>query len=432
MKLAVIGTGYVGLVSGTCFAELGNDVICVDKLVEKVDMLKKGEIPIYEPGLKELVIKNQEEGRLAFTTDLKGAVQAADLILIAVGTPESETGAANMSFVYGVAEEIGDAIGESYKIVVNKSTVPVGTAEKVEAIIKERNEKANVDVCSVPEFLREGSAVKDTFNPDRIVIGTSSKKAEKALVELHKPLTEQILVTDVRSSEMIKYASNAFLATKISFINEIANICDAYGADVNAVAKGMGLDTRIGPKFLNAGLGYGGSCFPKDTKALIHLAEEKGYTPQLLHAVKDVNSRQGLRVVEHVERIFGDDVKGLRAAMLGLSFKPNTDDMREAPSLVIAERLLGMGMTVKAYDPIAMNNAKKIIGAKIEYGTSVEDTIRDADVLLLVTEWDEFVQIDPNDLKKWLRRPVVIDGRNVYDPKQMREIGMIYHGIGRS
>ncbi|MCL7746761.1 UDP-glucose dehydrogenase family protein [Halalkalibacter alkaliphilus] len=431
MKLAVVGTGYVGLVSGTCFAELGNTVICVDKIDEKVEMLKRGEIPIYEPGLKELVVSNQEKGRLTFSTDLAAAVAASDIILIAVGTPAAEDGSANMSYVYAVAEEIGEALDSSYKVVVNKSTVPVGTAEKVEEIIKEKNENAQVDVCSVPEFLREGSAVKDTFNPDRIVIGTSSKKAEEMLVALHKPLTEEIVVTDVRSSEMIKYASNAFLATKISFINEIANICDAYGADVKAVARGMGLDNRIGPKFLNAGLGYGGSCFPKDTKAIIHLAQSAGYTPELLQAVEGVNERQSFRIIEHVKGIFGTELIGLKACILGLAFKPETDDIRDAPALKIIDQLLEMGMAVKAYDPIAVENTKKVLGDRVEYGANVEETLEGTDVMILVTEWDEFVKLDPEMIKNKLNRAIVVDGRNVYEPKAMREAGFIYHGIGR-
>ncbi|MDT8858811.1 UDP-glucose/GDP-mannose dehydrogenase family protein [Alkalihalobacillus sp. MEB130] len=433
MKVAVVGTGYVGLVSGTCFAELGNTVICVDKMQEKVDMLQKGEIPIYEPGLQQLVVSNQENGRLTFTTDLTSAVAASDIILIAVGTPASDDGSANMSYVYAVAEEVGEAIGSEYKIVVNKSTVPVGTAEKVEQLIKDKNAQAQVDVCSVPEFLREGSAVKDTFNPDRIVIGTSSKRAEETLVELHKPLTEEIVVTDVRSSEMIKYASNAFLATKISFINEIANICDAYGADVKAVAKGMGLDNRIGPKFLNAGLGYGGSCFPKDTKAIIHLAQAAGYTPELLKAVEGVNERQSFRIIEHVKGVFGTELKGLRAAVLGLAFKPNTDDIRDAPALKIIDELVKMGMTVTAYDPIAIANTKKVLPESdaITYGTNVEGTLDGADVMIVVTEWDEFVKLDSDFMKSKLKKAIVIDGRNIYDPLEMREAGFIYHGIGR-
>ncbi len=431
MKIAVIGTGYVGLVSGTCFAELGNTVVCVDKIDEKIEMLNNGDIPIYEPDLKELVAKNKQEGRLSFTTNLKEAVKASDVVFIAVGTPETETGAANMSYVYGVAEEIGGAVGSDFKVVVNKSTVPVGTAEKVKELILGVNANADVEVCSVPEFLREGSAVKDTFNPDRIVIGTASKKAEDMLIALHKPLTEQIIVTDIRSAEMIKYASNAFLATKITFINEMANICDRYGADVTAVAKGMGLDNRIGPKFLQAGVGYGGSCFPKDTKALIHLAEEKQYQPQLLQAVRDVNERQYEQMIRHLHDVFAEDVKGLRAAVLGLAFKPNTDDMREAPALKVIDSLLSSGMTVKAFDPITTEKTKSLLGDRILYGTDVKDTVQDADVILLVTEWDEFKALDPQEVKALVKRPVVIDGRNTLDAKEWKQAGFIYHGIGR-
>ncbi|MDV2684320.1 UDP-glucose/GDP-mannose dehydrogenase family protein [Alkalihalophilus lindianensis] len=431
MKITVVGTGYVGLVSGTCFSELGNEVICVDKIEEKVNMLKGGDIPIYEPGLKELVQKNQAEGRLSFTTDLEDAVKKSEVVIIAVGTPSSESGAANMSYVYTVAEEVGQAIGSDFKVVVNKSTVPIGTAEEVKRIILEKNNTADVSVCSVPEFLREGSAVSDTFNPDRVIIGTECERARKTLIELHKPLTDQILLTDVRSSEMIKYASNAFLATKISFINEIANICDAYGADVVDVAKGMGLDDRIGPKFLQAGLGYGGSCFPKDTKALIHLAEEKAYEPQLLYAVKDINDRQYQRVIHQLNGIFGEDTKGLKVALLGLAFKPNTDDMRDAPSLKIIEEVTELGMEVVAYDPIAIERTQELIGDKINYAKNVTETLQDADVVILVTEWDEFKQLSPAAIKEQVRRPVVIDGRNVFDPNQMKEAGFIYHGVGR-
>ncbi|SFE92380.1 UDP-glucose dehydrogenase family protein [Alteribacillus iranensis] len=432
MKLAVIGTGYVGLVSGTCFADLGNEVICVDKLEDKVERLNRYDIPIYEPGLEELVRKNHQRDRLSFTTDIHSAVHHADIVLIAVGTPETESGAADMSFVYKVAEEIGESIeDDKYRVIVNKSTVPVGTAEKVEDLIKKQQPNANINVCSVPEFLREGSAVKDTFHPDRIIIGASDKRAESMLLELHSPLTDQIVVTDPRSSEMIKYASNAFLATKISFINEIANICDAYDADIKAVAEGMGLDNRIGPKFLNAGIGYGGSCFPKDVKALKHLAEERNYQPDILQAVMDVNEKQSHRMVEHLDRIFDGDIKGMTVAILGLAFKPNTDDMREAPSVKIIHELTEKGASVRAVDPIAANNARTLLPEDVHIVEDALEAIKDADAAFLVTEWDEFKKITADDFKRLLKQPVVIDGRNVFDRDLFKENGIIYHGIGR-
>ncbi|SFQ24254.1 UDP-glucose dehydrogenase family protein [Salibacterium halotolerans] len=431
MNVAVIGTGYVGLVSGTCFAELGNQVICVDNVQEKVDRLNESQIPIYEPGLEELVRKNKNEDRLSFTTDIGKAVRESDIILIAVGTPETETGAADMSFVYKVAEEIGGAVDDTYKVIVNKSTVPVGTSEAVQQIIEKQQPGADIDVCSVPEFLREGSAVKDTFHPDRVVIGASSTRASDMLEELHQPLTGQIVVTDPRSSEMIKYASNAFLATKISFINEMANICDIYDADVNAVARGMGLDHRIGPKFLKAGIGYGGSCFPKDVKALKYLAEEKDYHPSLLQAVNDVNEQQNRRMIEHLTRIFDGDIEGLTIAVLGLAFKPNTDDIREAPALKIIEDLDAKGARIQAFDPVAADNAKQMITADVHYADTALDALKDADAAFLVTEWAECKALTAAQFKEQLKRPVVIDGRNALDPAILKAEGIIYHGIGR-
>ncbi|HEX6923050.1 MAG TPA: UDP-glucose/GDP-mannose dehydrogenase family protein [Bacillales bacterium] len=432
MKLMMVGTGYVGLVSGTCFAESGNEVICVDNQKEKVESLKRGEIPIYEPGLQELVLKNSQEGRLSFTTDLKAAAPDVDAIFIAVQTPASEDGSADLSYVQSVAEEIGEVIGEGFKIVVNKSTVPVGTAEKVEGIIKGRNPQANVAVCSVPEFLREGSAVHDTFHPDRTVIGASSEKARDQLVELHKPFTDKIVATDVRSAEMIKYASNAFLAAKISFTNEIANICDVYGADVHAVTKGMGLDHRIGPKFLNAGIGYGGSCFPKDIRALIHMADAHDYEPKLLRAVEAVNEKQSMRIVEHLEQVFGNDLSGRTLAVLGLAFKPNTNDTRDAPSIKIINELVERGGNVKAFDPIVKSLQGSETSDKTTFCGSAEQAIEGADALLLVTEWAEFKNLSPQMVKEKLRTPVVVDGRNAFDSEKMKAEGLIYHGIGRS
>ncbi|SDH18968.1 UDPglucose 6-dehydrogenase [Alteribacillus persepolensis] len=431
MKLAVIGTGYVGLVSGTSFAELGNTVVCVDKVEEKVEQLNRNEIPIYEPGLEELVKKNKDAGRLFFTTNIQEAVEQAEIVMIAVGTPETETGAANLNYVYAVAEEIGQSLTNSFTVIVNKSTVPVGTAEAVNEIIRKTYPQAEIDVCSVPEFLREGSAVHDTFHPDRVVIGTSSEKAADMLTELHRPLTDQIVVTDPRSSEMIKYASNAFLATKISFINEIANICDLYDADVHAVAQGMGLDHRIGPKFLHAGIGYGGSCFPKDVKALKFLAEDKGYQPNILQAVNDVNNIQSHKVVEHLDRIFDGDIQGRTIAVLGLAFKPNTDDMREAPSIKIIEELNQRGGHIRAFDPAAVENAKQMLDVDITYTDQALAAIDGADAALLVTEWKECVSITPEQFKQALKQPVVIDGRNALDKESLKQAGIIYHGIGR-
>lgn len=431
MKLAVIGTGYVGLVSGTGFSDLGNEVICVDKVEEKIEQLNNNQIPIYEPGLEELVRKNRAEGRLSFTTDLKAAVKASDLVFIAVGTPESPSGAADLSYVYSAAEEIAEALDERYKVIVVKSTVPVGTSEEVERRILAKKPDANIDVCSVPEFLREGSAVHDVFHPDRVVIGARTEKAAQLLEELHAPLTDKIITTDPRSSEMIKYASNAFLATKISFINEMANICDTYDADIQAVAKGMGLDKRIGPKFLNAGIGYGGSCFPKDVKALKHLAEEKNYHSKILQAVIDVNEKQSDRMIEHFDEIFEGKGEGLTIGMLGLAFKPNTDDMREAPSLKIIPKLLERGVRVKAYDPIASDNAKALLPEEVEITSSAKDALKDVDALLLVTEWEEFSTLTPAELKSLMKQQVIIDGRNMFDRDAFKEAGFIYRGIGR-
>ncbi|HEX7065270.1 MAG TPA: UDP-glucose/GDP-mannose dehydrogenase family protein [Bacillales bacterium] len=431
MKIMMAGTGYVGLVSGTCFAESGNDVICVDNQTEKVEMLNRGEIPIYETGLQELVLKNTDEGRLSFTTDMEASAAWADVIFIAVGTPASEDGAADLSYVYNVAKEIGSAIGDSYTIVVNKSTVPIGTAEKVASLIKEQTPEANVDVCSVPEFLREGSAVHDTFHPDRTVIGAPTEKACQKLRDLHEPFANNFVITDVRSAEMIKYASNAFLATKISFINEIANICDAYEADVNAVATGMGLDHRIGPKFLNPGIGYGGSCFPKDIRALIHMAETYDYEPRVLRAVEEVNEQQGMRIIEHLDQIYENDLSDRTVAVFGLAFKPNTNDMRDAPSIKIIRELLRRGARVKAYDPIVGEEGKAIISDEIELSGSSFEAMEDADVLVIVTEWPEFKDLSLSEMKDRLNAPIVIDGRNVFDPKEMKKHGFIYRGIGR-
>ncbi|WP_127531061.1 UDP-glucose dehydrogenase family protein [Paenibacillus kobensis] len=429
MKLAVIGTGYVGLVSGVCFAHLGNEVICVDKVKEKIEMLDRGEVPIYEPGLKELIHTNVEAGRLRFSTNLADAVQESDIIILAVGTPSLPNGEANLSYIKQAAAEIGAAINQ-YKVIVTKSTVPVGTNEKVAAIIAEHTNQL-FDVASVPEFLREGSAIRDTLNPDRIVIGASSEKAREWLRQLHSVLTDNILVTDIRSAEMIKYASNAFLATKISFINEIANICEKVGADVTKVAEGMGHDKRIGRSFLKAGIGYGGSCFPKDTQALIQIAGHVDYEFKLLKSVVEVNQDQRFNVIRKLEAIL-DSLQGKTIAVWGLAFKPDTDDIRDAPAVEIIQTLLQRGASVKAYDPVATANFSQLIAhPKLEYCESKEDAAAGADALCLLTEWNEFAEISLAELESLLRKPILIDGRNVFSEEELSQTSFIYYSVGR-
>lgn len=429
MRLTMVGTGYVGLVSGTCFAEKGNHVICVDSDASKIAMLEQNIIPIYEPGLEELVRKNKEAGRLSFTTDLRWAVHNSDIIFIAVGTPSLPNGEADLSQVEAVARVIGEEM-DSYKIIANKSTVPVGTGDRVRKIISQaQRKKIEFDVVSVPEFLREGTAIHDAMFPDRIVIGAYSEKAASVMEELHKPFNAPILITDIRSAEMIKYASNAFLATKISFINEIANICEKVGADVVTVARGMGLDHRIGEHFLRAGLGYGGSCFPKDTRALIQIAGNCNYDFELLKAVVKVNQLQRYKPVKKLVSIFGE-LKGRTIGILGLAFKPNTDDLREAPSIDIILELKKLGATVKAYDPVAMENAKKIL-PDITYCSDPYQAVEGADAVVLVTEWTEFGNLDLDKVKELMRIPIFIDGRNVFDPVEMQQRGFVYYGIGR-
>ncbi|MGG4551420.1 UDP-glucose dehydrogenase family protein [Paenibacillus humicus] len=429
MKLAVIGTGYVGLVSGVCFAHLGNEVICVDKIDHKIAMLEQGEVPIYEPGLKQLITDNKREGRLRFTTDLSGAVQQSNIIIIAVGTPSLPNGEADLSYVNQVAEEIALAMN-GYKIIVTKSTVPVGTNEKVEAIIKQHS-MHEFDVASVPEFLREGSAIHDTLNPDRIVIGVSNPRAQSPLITMHHVLTNNIVVTDLRSAEMIKYASNAFLATKISFINEISNICEKVGADVTKVAEGMGYDKRIGSSFLKAGIGYGGSCFPKDTQALIQIAGHVDYEFKLLKSVVDVNRDQRYKVVSKLQSIM-DSISGKTIAIWGLAFKPETDDVRDAPAFEIIQSLLDLGARIKAYDPVATANfAKQLIHPNLQYCSTMEDAVHQSDALCLLTEWRQFVEFSLIQLESMMKQPILIDGRNVFSEEQLANTSFTYYSIGR-
>ena len=427
----MVGTGYVGLVSGACFAEQGHHVICVDTNHQKIDDLQAGIIPIHEEGLQDLVDRNRANQQLKFTTSLKDAAREADFIFIAVGTPESESGEANLEYVYSVADELGRVLDDQrYRIIVDKSTVPIGTADEVERRISSLNANTRFDVCSVPEFLKEGSAVQDTLHPDRVIIGTHSAKAQEKLVELHRPYTDQIFVTDIKSAEMIKYASNCFLATKISFINEIANLCELYGANVKDVAQAMGLDKRISPYFLQAGLGYGGSCFPKDVKALIHMATAVNYEPHLLKAVHKVNAEQKKRVILHLERIFNGDLKGKKVGVLGLTFKPNTNDIREAPAFYIIKTLAKRGVDVAVYDPIAMESAKKELSSSVVTRTRAEQVFEQADAVLLITEWKEFLTLPFEKLKETMRLPIIIDGRNALDSSKLKQLGYLYHGIG--
>ncbi len=431
MNICVIGTGYVGLVTGCIFSDLGNEVICVDKLPEKVAMLKRGEMPIYEPGLEELVRRNVEDQRLSFTEDFQAAVEASDVVFICVGTPPMANGDPDMSYVQDAAKGIARALNR-YKVIVNKSTVPVGTGNMVREII-EANRRRNVDfdVVSNPEFLREGSAIKDTLEPDRIVIGAPTQVVAMKILELYAPLERPMIITDVASAEMIKYASNAFLATKISFANSIANICDAVGADVIQVIKGMGMDARIGSAFLNAGLGYGGSCFPKDSSALVRTAEKNGYDFQLLKAVIDVNKEQPLRFIDRIRTALGGSFKDKSIAVLGLAFKPNTDDMRDAKSLDVIAAVLADGGTVKAYDPIAIENTKPIF-PQITYTENSYEAAEGADALVIVTEWNEFKLLNMDKILTLMANPLIFDGRNIYDPVKLRRAGFEYHCIGRT
>ncbi|MCV9884758.1 UDP-glucose dehydrogenase family protein [Metabacillus halosaccharovorans] len=430
MKISVVGTGYVGLVTGVCLAEIGHDVTCIDINENKVKLLNSGKSPIYEPGLEELMVKNIEEKRLGFTNDLEKGYHGAEVIYIAVGTPQKEDGSADLSFVEGVAKDIA-AYLRNDTIVVVKSTVPVGTNEQVLNIINSLiDKKYYVSIVSNPEFLREGSAVKDTFNGDRIVIGFEDDIAGQVLEEVNKPFGIPIFKTDVRSSEMIKYASNAFLATKISFINEIANICEKLNANIEDVSKGMGLDQRIGQHFLNAGIGYGGSCFPKDTKALVQIAGENFYDFELLSSVIKVNSSQQLILLEKLRDRLGN-LRGKQIALWGLAFKPNTDDMREAPSIAITRKLIEEGAQVLAYDPIAIDNAKHVLRKEVSYANSFTDAIKGADALLILTEWNEVKQFNLSEIHEYMAAPIIIDGRNCFELDEARKANVEYYSIGR-
>lgn len=432
MKLAIVGTGYVGLVTGTCLADTGNDVICVDIDKEKVEKLKNNVIPIYEPDLDTYFERNVSEGRLRFTTNLKEATDHADIIFLALPTPPGEDGSADLSYILGVADELGKLITE-YKVIVNKSTVPVGTAEKVtEAISK--NTDIEFDVVSNPEFLREGLAVDDFMKPDRIVIGTKSEKARKLMEVLFAPFVRQgnpIVFMDERSSELTKYASNSYLATRITFMNEIANICEKIGADVDLVRIGMGNDTRIGKRFLFPGIGYGGSCFPKDVSALYKSAKQYGYDFAILESVMRINEMQKTVIVPKIKEFFSNDLKGKKIALWGLAFKPDTDDIREAPSLYIIDKLLKEGASVTAYDPEAMENVKRLLGEKIEFVSDHYDALKDADALVIATEWSVFRTPDFEKVIKNMKAKVIFDGRNLYDLKQMEKLGFYYSSIGR-
>jgi UDPglucose 6-dehydrogenase len=436
MKIAVIGTGYVGLVTGTCFAEVGIDVVCIDVDQKKIDNLKKGIMPIYEPGLEEMVISNFNDGRLQFSTNLSESIKGCDVAFIAVGTPPGEDGSADLKYVIAVAREIGQNIDE-FCVVVTKSTVPVGTANKVKAAVQEELTKREVSiefaVASNPEFLKEGAAIDDFLKPDRIVIGVENKYAEDIMRKLYKPFLlngHPIIFMDVPSAEMTKYAANSMLATKISFMNDIANLCEIMGADVNMVRKGIGSDGRIGNKFIYPGIGYGGSCFPKDVKALIKTAKDNGYTMQILESVEAVNDAQKSVLFNKIMKHFDGNIKGKTFAMWGLSFKPKTDDMREAPSLVIIEKLLAAGANVKAYDPVAMKEAKHILGEQIEFCKDSEECLIDTDALLVVTEWPKFRTPNFQVVKKLMKGNVIFDGRNIYDIVEMQELGFDYYCIG--
>lgn len=432
MKIAVVGTGYVGLVTGTCFAETGNDVICVDIDKEKVEKMRNGIVPIYEPHLDVLFERNIKAGRLKFTTDLAEAIHPAQIIFLALPTPPGEDGSADLSYVLGVAEQLGKMI-KDYKVIVDKSTVPVGTAEKVkEAVAK--NAMVDFDIVSNPEFLREGFAVDDFLKPDRVVVGTSTARARTLMEELYKPFVRSgnpIIFMDEKSAELTKYAANAFLATKITFMNEIANFCERVGADVDMVRIGIGSDSRIGKRFLFPGIGYGGSCFPKDVSALAKSGKEVNFEFKIINAVMEVNERQKLRLIDKIRTYYKNDLSGKTFALWGLAFKPDTDDIREAPALYMITDLLAAGAKVRAFDPEAMENVKKIFGDKIEFTNDEYESIQGADALLIATEWSEFRNPDFDRIGKSLKEKVIFDGRNLYDLGQMRKMGFYYESIGR-
>ena len=437
MNIAIVGTGYVGLVTGTCFAEMGTEVFCVDVNTEKIENLKKGIIPIYEPGLEDMVHRNQQAGRLHFTTDLTECLDEVEVLFSAVGTPPDEDGSADLKYVLEVARTVGRNM-KKHILVVTKSTVPVGTAKKVRRAIQEELDKRGVeiefDVASNPEFLKEGAAISDFMSPDRVVVGVESERAEELMTRLYRPFllnNFRVIFMDVPSAEMTKYAANAMLATRISFMNDIANLCEIIGADVNMVRKGIGSDNRIGNRFLYAGIGYGGSCFPKDVKALINTAKQNNYPMRILQAVEEVNDEQKSLLFHKLEKHFNGDLKGKRIAIWGLAFKPETDDMREAPSLVLIEKLLAAGCEVYAYDPVAVEESKRRIGDAIHYAKDIYDAVVDANALMLVTEWKEFRMPSWSAIKKLMATPLVLDGRNIYDIKEMEENGFVYHCIGR-
>lgn len=433
MKIAVVGTGYVGLVTGTCFAETGNDVTCVDIDQSKVDKLSNGQITIYEPGLEKLFLRNLKEERLRFTTSLEEGIKDAAIIFLALPTPPGEDGSADLKYILGVSTHLGKILTD-YKVIIDKSTVPVGTAEKVHAAIA-ANYKGAFDVVSNPEFLREGVAVEDFMKPDRVVIGTSSERARKVMGDLYSPFVRQgnpIIFMDERSAELTKYAANSFLATKITFMNEIALLCEKLGADVDMVRRGVGSDERIGKRFLFPGIGYGGSCFPKDVQALVKSSQDVSYEFKILNAVMDINEKQKLHLMPKIEKYFGNNLKGKKFALWGLAFKPNTDDIREAPALYMIDALLAKGAAVSAFDPEAMPNVKGVVGDKITYAENQYDCLADADALIIATEWNEFRT--PNFLKivTSLKNKVIFDGRNLFDTAAIRELGFYYESVGRA
>jgi len=433
MKIAVVGTGYVGLVTGTCFSETGNKVTCVDIDKNKVDKLSNGQITIYEPGLEKIFLRNIKEGRLTFTTELEAAIEGAEIIFLALPTPPGADGSADLKYVLGVADHLGKIL-KDYKVIVNKSTVPVGTADKVSAAIA-KNYKGEYDVVSNPEFLREGVAVDDFMKPDRVVVGTRSERAKKLMSDLYAPFVRQgnpVIFMDERSSELTKYAANSFLATKISFMNEVAQLCERMGADVDMVRRGIGSDDRIGKRFLFPGIGYGGSCFPKDVQALIMSSDEVKYDFEILKAVEKVNANQKLHLVEKIKSYFKGDLKGKHIALWGLAFKPNTDDIREAPALSIIDSLTTMGATIAAFDPEAMPNVKAQIGDKIAYASSQYEALSGADFLIIATEWSEFRTPDFERIEKEIKNKIIFDGRNLFEVSKMKELGYHYESIGRA
>lgn len=437
MNIAIVGTGYVGLVSGTCFAEMGVNVTCVDINEEKINKLRNGEIPIYEPGLEEMVLRNHREGRLNFTTDLTTCLDDVEIVFSAVGTPPDEDGSADLSYVLEVARTVGKNINK-YVLLVTKSTVPVGTARKVKVAIQEELEKRGVsvpfDVASNPEFLKEGAAIKDFMSPDRVVVGVESEKARELMSRLYRPFllnNFRVIFTDIPSAEMIKYAANSMLATRISFMNDIANLCELVGADVNMVRKGIGSDSRIGSKFLYPGCGYGGSCFPKDVKALIKTAEKNGYEMGVLKAVEAVNERQKTILFHKLQKYYGGNLAGKTVALWGLAFKPETDDMREATALVIIKLLKEVGCKIKVYDPVAMDECRRRVGDVVEYAVDMYDAALNADALMLLTEWKPFRLPSWGVLKKTMNVPLVLDGRNIYDKQELNSMGFEYHCIGK-